>query len=80
MAKKARCTFSITAEIGKKSILDVSHLLPDALPRSVRRRRRTPQEPLLLRAKTLENSLLLGSFLGRIFTIWRPEFPIFTKP
>ena len=35
VAKKVRCTFSITAEIGKKSILDVSHLLPDALPRSV---------------------------------------------
>jgi hypothetical protein len=44
-----------------------------------RRRRRTPQEPLLLRAKTLENSLLLGSFLGRIFTIWRPEFSHFHR-
>ena len=44
-----------------------------------RRRRRAPQEPLLLRAKTLENSLLLGSFLGRIFTIWRPEFSHFHK-
>ena len=44
-----------------------------------RRRRRAPQEPLLLRAKTLDNSLLLGSFLGRIFTIWRPEFSHFHK-
>ena len=44
-----------------------------------RRRRRAPQEPLLLRAKTLENSLLLGSFLGRIFAIWRPEFSHFHK-
>ena len=43
------------------------------------RHRRAPQEPLLLRAKTLENSLLLGSFLGRIFTIWRPEFSHFHK-
>ena len=38
MAKKVRRAFSITAEIGKKSILEVGHLLPDhdALPRSVR--------------------------------------------
>ena len=36
MAKKVRCTFSIVVEKGKKSILDVGHLLPDALPRSVR--------------------------------------------
>ena len=36
VAKKVRCTFSITAEIGKKSILEVRWLLPDALPRSVR--------------------------------------------
>ena len=36
-----------------------------------RRRRRAPQEPLLLRAKTLGSSLLLGSFLGLIFTICR---------
>ncbi len=45
-----------------------------------RRRRRAPQEPLLLRAKTLENSLLLGSFLGRIFASWRPGFSHFHKP
>jgi hypothetical protein len=36
MAKKCARTFSIVVEKGKKSILDVSHLLPDALPRSVR--------------------------------------------
>ena len=38
MAKKCARTFSIVVEKGKKSILDVRHLLPDALPRSVRRR------------------------------------------
>ena len=38
MAKKCARTFSIVVEKGKKSILDVSHLLPDALPRSVRAR------------------------------------------
>ena len=37
MAKKCARTFSIVVEKGKKSILDVSHLLPDALPRSVAR-------------------------------------------
>ena len=36
MAKKCARTFSIVVEKGKKSILEVSHLLPDALPRSVR--------------------------------------------
>jgi hypothetical protein len=36
LAKKCARTFSIVVEKGKKSILDVSHLLPDALPRSVR--------------------------------------------
>ena len=35
MAKKCARTFSIVVEKGKKSVLDVSHLLPDALPRSV---------------------------------------------
>ena len=39
MAKKCARTFSIVVEKGKKSILDVTHLLPDALPRSVRQRR-----------------------------------------
>lgn len=39
MAKKCARTFSIVVEKGKKSILDVTHLLPDALlPRSVRAR------------------------------------------
>ena len=38
MAKKCARTFSIVVEKGKKSILDVTHLLPDALPRSVRRK------------------------------------------
>ena len=42
-------------------------------------RRRAPQELLLLRAKTLESSLLLGSFLGLIFTICRPNFSHFHK-
>ena len=44
MAKKCARTFSIVVEKGKKSILDVGHLLPDALPRSVRgqRSRRSP--------------------------------------
>ena len=37
MAKKCARTFSIVVEKGKKSILGVGHLLPDALPRSVRR-------------------------------------------
>ena len=37
MAKKCARTFSIVVEKGKKSILDVGHLLPDALPRSVQR-------------------------------------------
>jgi len=36
MARKCARTFSIVVEKGKKSILDVTHLLPDALPRSVR--------------------------------------------
>ena len=36
MARKCARTFSIVVEKGKKSILDVGHLLPDALPRSVR--------------------------------------------
>ena len=40
MAKKCARTFSIVVEKGKKSILDVGHLLPDALPRSVRGRDR----------------------------------------
>ena len=35
MARKCARTFSIVVEKGKKSILDVGHLLPDALPRSV---------------------------------------------
>ena len=35
MARKCARTFSIVVEKGKKSILDVTHLLPDALPRSV---------------------------------------------
>jgi hypothetical protein len=43
------------------------------------RRRRAPQELLLLRAKTLESSLLLGSFLGLIFTICRPNFSHFHR-
>ena len=38
MAKKCARTFSIVVEKGKKSILDVGHLLPDALPRSVPQR------------------------------------------
>ena len=38
MAKKCARTFSIVVEKGKKSILEVRHLLPDALPRSVRAR------------------------------------------
>jgi hypothetical protein len=33
MARKCARTFSIVVEKGKKSILDVTHLLPDALPR-----------------------------------------------
>ena len=37
MARKCARTFSIVVEKGKKSILDVTHLLPDALPRSVRK-------------------------------------------
>ena len=36
MAKKCARTFSIVVEKGKKSILEVGHLLPDALPRYVR--------------------------------------------
>ena len=40
MAKKCARTFSIVVEKGKKSILEVRHLLPDALPRSVRPRGR----------------------------------------
>ena len=35
MARKCARTFSIVVEKGKKSILEVRHLLPDALPRSV---------------------------------------------
>ena len=42
MAKKCARTFSIVVEKGKKSILEVRHLLPDALPRSVRQRARVP--------------------------------------
>jgi len=35
MAKKCARTFSIVVEKGKKSILDVSHLLPVGIARSV---------------------------------------------
>ena len=35
MAKKCARTFSIVVEKGKKSILDVSHLLPGGIARSV---------------------------------------------
>jgi len=37
MAKKCARTFSIVVEKGKKSILDVTHLLPVGIARSVRR-------------------------------------------
>ena len=36
MAKKCARTFSIVAEKGKKSILDVTHLLPVGIARYVR--------------------------------------------
>ena len=36
MAKKCARTFSIVVEKGKKSILDVTHLLPVGIARSVR--------------------------------------------
>ena len=36
MAKKCARTFSIVVEKGKKSILDVGHLLPVGIARSVR--------------------------------------------
>ena len=48
MAKKCARTFSIVVEKGKKSILDVSHLLPDALPRSVRASSTRPSASHLL--------------------------------
>ena len=38
MAKKCARTFSIVVEKGKKSILDVGHLLPVGIARSVRSR------------------------------------------
>ena len=38
MAKKCARTFSIVVEKGKKSILDVTHLLPVGIARSVRTR------------------------------------------
>ena len=41
MAKKCARTFSIVVEKGKKSILDVSHLLPVGIARSVHVRPRT---------------------------------------
>ena len=47
MAKKCARTFSIVVEKGKKSILDVTHLLPDALPRSVRRGAGRPAGPAM---------------------------------
>eukprot|EP01046_Picozoa_sp_COSAG06_P116635 COSAG06_NODE_63634_length_261_cov_7.734568_1_plen_82_part_10 len=37
MARKCARTFSIVVEKGKKSILDVGHLLPGGIARSVRR-------------------------------------------
>ena len=37
MAKKCARTFSIVVEKGKKSILEVRHLLPVGIARSVRR-------------------------------------------
>ena len=40
MAKKCARTFSIVVEKGKKSILDVGHLLPVGIARSVRARLR----------------------------------------
>ena len=36
MARKCARTFSIVVEKGKKSILDVTHLLPVGIARSVR--------------------------------------------
>ena len=48
MAKKCARTFSIVVEKGKKSILDVGHLLPDALPRSVRERVESSVDPRCL--------------------------------
>ena len=57
VAKKVRCTFSITAEIGKKSILDVSHLLPVGIPRSVRalsRARARVNQPRWRRTPTVD--------------------------
>ena len=40
MAKKCARTFSIVVEKGKKSILDVGHLLPGGIARYVRAARR----------------------------------------
>jgi hypothetical protein len=41
MAKKCARTFSIVVEKGKKSILDVTHLLPVGIARYVRARARS---------------------------------------
>ena len=47
MARKCARTFSIVVEKGKKSILDVGHLLPVGIARSVRSARGS-DSPLLL--------------------------------
>ena len=51
MAKKCARTFSIVVEKGKKSILDVRHLLPVGIARSARTRAR-PCMPAALRPCT----------------------------
>ena len=58
------------------------HLPPPNYYQRRRRARTAPQAspartPAIARAKILKSSPLLGSFLGRIFTSWRPGFSHF---
>ena len=60
------------------------HLPPPNYYQRRRRARTAPQAspartPAIARAKILKSSPLLGSFLGRIFTSWRPGFSHFHK-
>ena len=50
MAKKCARTFSIVVEKGKTSILDVTHLLPVGIARSVRRRATAKNNVILRRS------------------------------
>jgi hypothetical protein len=74
MAKKCARTFSIVVEKGKKSILDVGHLLPVGIARSVCGPRYVEHKLMIL------GQLRPGEFKGGYATtygatvaVWRPQ-------